>query len=239
MKDIINLTNLTTAFSVRFCDNLLLVLKMRFQVFSFASKTLHSFSSARKILRETRNSFKKWPLNSWRISSETIVEVKNVTKDCYFCDCNWTRTQNHLVLKRTLNHLAKLVLAKIISNLKIDGLFFLLRILILFWIKMLPLMSLYIISWEAALIIQNQCSDFLFSLFIGFRRVPNHIPINKRYNLFALFFICSEKSIKCYWVFSFWFYLRKMSETTIENLENPGIWSKHSGGLPVTAKDRS
>ena len=25
-------------------------------------------------------------------------------------DCNWTRTQNHLVLKRTLNHLAKLVL---------------------------------------------------------------------------------------------------------------------------------
>ena len=24
------------------------------------------------------------------------------------CDCNWTRTQNHLVLKRTLNHLAKL-----------------------------------------------------------------------------------------------------------------------------------
>ena len=24
-------------------------------------------------------------------------------------DCNWTRTQNHLVLKRTLNHLTKLV----------------------------------------------------------------------------------------------------------------------------------
>ena len=24
------------------------------------------------------------------------------------CDCNWTRTQNHLVLKRTLNQLAKL-----------------------------------------------------------------------------------------------------------------------------------
>ena len=110
MKDIINLTNLTTAFSVRFCDNLLLVLKMRFQVFSFASKTLHSFSSARKILRETRNSFKKWPLNSWRISSETIVEVKNVTKDCYFCDCNWTRTQNHLVLKRTLRKRTSTVL---------------------------------------------------------------------------------------------------------------------------------
>ena len=31
-------------------------------------------------------------------------------------DCNWTRTQNHLVLKRTLNHLAKLAsLAKWLS----------------------------------------------------------------------------------------------------------------------------
>ena len=29
------------------------------------------------------------------------------TKYC-INDCNWTRTQNHLVLKRTLNHLAKL-----------------------------------------------------------------------------------------------------------------------------------
>ena len=26
-----------------------------------------------------------------------------------FSDCNWTRTHNHLVHKRTLNHLAKLV----------------------------------------------------------------------------------------------------------------------------------
>ena len=28
-------------------------------------------------------------------------------KHQYEYDCNWTRTQNHLVLKRTLNHLAK------------------------------------------------------------------------------------------------------------------------------------
>ena len=28
-------------------------------------------------------------------------------KDQLQSDCNWTRTQNHLVLKRTLNHLAK------------------------------------------------------------------------------------------------------------------------------------
>ena len=37
-------------FSVRFCDNLLLVLKMHFQVFSFASKKVQGFSSDRKIL---------------------------------------------------------------------------------------------------------------------------------------------------------------------------------------------
>ena len=28
-------------------------------------------------------------------------------KHLFNSDCNWTRTQNHLVLKRTLNHLAK------------------------------------------------------------------------------------------------------------------------------------
>ena len=37
-------------FSVRFSDNLLLVLKMRFRVFSFASKKVQGFSSDRKIL---------------------------------------------------------------------------------------------------------------------------------------------------------------------------------------------
>ena len=31
-----------------------------------------------------------------------------MNRPCYCSDCNWTRTQNHLVLKRTLNHLAKL-----------------------------------------------------------------------------------------------------------------------------------
>ena len=29
-------------------------------------------------------------------------------KERYKIDCSWTRTHNHLVLKRTLNHLAKL-----------------------------------------------------------------------------------------------------------------------------------
>ena len=37
-------------FSVRFSENLLLVLKMRFQVFFFASKKVQGFSSDRKIL---------------------------------------------------------------------------------------------------------------------------------------------------------------------------------------------
>ena len=37
-------------FSVRFCDNSLLVLKLRFQVFSFASKKVQGSSSDRKIL---------------------------------------------------------------------------------------------------------------------------------------------------------------------------------------------
>ena len=38
-------------FSVRFCDNSLLVLKMRFQVFSFACKKVQGFSSDPQVLR--------------------------------------------------------------------------------------------------------------------------------------------------------------------------------------------
>ena len=37
-------------FSVRFCDDSLLMLKMRFEVFSFASKKVQGFSGDRKIL---------------------------------------------------------------------------------------------------------------------------------------------------------------------------------------------
>ena len=37
-------------FSVRFCDNSLIVLKMRFQDFSFASKNVHGFSNDKEIL---------------------------------------------------------------------------------------------------------------------------------------------------------------------------------------------
>ena len=34
--------------------------------------------------------------------------VTNIIMYIGFSDCNWTRTQNHLVRKRTLNHLPKL-----------------------------------------------------------------------------------------------------------------------------------
>ena len=44
-------------FSVRFCDNSLLVLKMCFQVFSFASKKAQGFSSNRKIIYKTVSQF--------------------------------------------------------------------------------------------------------------------------------------------------------------------------------------
>ena len=42
--------NSTICFSIRFCNNSLLVLKIRFQVFSFSSKKALGFSSDRKIL---------------------------------------------------------------------------------------------------------------------------------------------------------------------------------------------
>ena len=42
--------NSIICFSVRFCNNSLLMLKMRFQVFSFASKKVQGFSNDSKIL---------------------------------------------------------------------------------------------------------------------------------------------------------------------------------------------
>ena len=42
--------------------------------------------------------------------------TEKVYKQNCFCDCNWIRTHNHLIHKRTLNHLAKLAsLAKWLS----------------------------------------------------------------------------------------------------------------------------
>ena len=58
-------------------------------------KSLEESGLLTKVIGETIENKrpKRW------ISSNTIRNIN---------DCNWTRTQNHLVLKRTLNHLAKL-----------------------------------------------------------------------------------------------------------------------------------
>ena len=55
-------------------------------------------------------------------------------------DCNWTRTQNHLVLKRTLNHLAKWLSVRLRTK--------------WFWVRV-QLQSLR--SCEYFEIIQNRC----------------------------------------------------------------------------------
>ena len=38
-----------------------------------------------------------------------ILYTQCSSMSVFICDCNWTRTQNHLIRKRTLNHLAKFV----------------------------------------------------------------------------------------------------------------------------------
>ena len=43
-----------------------------------------------------------------RMDNLNVIELTNVS-NYRLSDCNWTRTHNHLVHKRTLNHLAKLV----------------------------------------------------------------------------------------------------------------------------------
>ena len=54
-------------------------------MYAFQSEsTLYSYLNVKELLARSRREIWRWS------------------------DCNWTRTQNHLVLKRTLNHLAKL-----------------------------------------------------------------------------------------------------------------------------------
>ena len=57
-----------------------------------------------KVIKEVRELFNELRSN---LSRE---ETKRIRNELYKkeADCNWTRTQNHLVLNRTLNHLAKL-----------------------------------------------------------------------------------------------------------------------------------
>ena len=37
-----------------------------------------------------------------------FIKINKLKLKTQLIDCNWTRTQNHLVLKQTLNHLTKL-----------------------------------------------------------------------------------------------------------------------------------
>ena len=48
------------------------------------SKSNKSHNDKVMILKETRNSFKKLPLNLWWISNKTIMEIGNVTKAATF-----------------------------------------------------------------------------------------------------------------------------------------------------------
>ena len=48
-------------------------------------RSSHQTCSIKKVfLKETRNSFKKWPLNLWWILNKTIIEVENITKAATF-----------------------------------------------------------------------------------------------------------------------------------------------------------
>ena len=56
-----------------------------------------------------------WPDNFY-ISLDVIrLDVILLDENKYKIDGNWTQTQNHLVLKRTLNYLAKWLLTKFVS----------------------------------------------------------------------------------------------------------------------------
>ena len=73
-----------------FCNEALIrnsVVSFYHVMYAFQSEsTLYSYLNVKKLLALSRREI-------WSLS-----------------DCNWTRTQNHLVCKRTLNHLAKLTL---------------------------------------------------------------------------------------------------------------------------------
>ena len=59
----------------------------KFDILSFKSNKLdlkHEISLIRRLLKETRNSFKKWPFNLWWISKKIIMKIGNVIKAATF-----------------------------------------------------------------------------------------------------------------------------------------------------------
>ena len=59
---------------------------------------INFFVYCTNLLKETRNSFKKWPLNLWWISNKTIIEAGNITKAATF------KSFLHLSYKNTQLH---------------------------------------------------------------------------------------------------------------------------------------
>ena len=58
------------------------------------------------LLKETRNSLKKWPLNLWWISNKTFMEVGNITKAANFksfLHLNYKNTQLQFLLQFFFN----------------------------------------------------------------------------------------------------------------------------------------
>ena len=79
------------------------LIQISFQVtYSIPSKQNHITKVNH--LKETRNSFKKWPLNLWFISNKSIVEVENITKAATF------NSFLHLSYKNTITFLWQLFL---------------------------------------------------------------------------------------------------------------------------------
>ena len=59
--------------------------KMKFSIKDLLKKFLmENFIFCAVALKETHNSFKKWPLKLWWISKKTIMEVGNITKAATF-----------------------------------------------------------------------------------------------------------------------------------------------------------
>ena len=74
------------------------------EVLNFESLKFNHFDSSEDIL--TDKSFDP-DLNVFN-SNIGKLDTSYISHEEHKNDCNWTRTQNHLVLKGTLNHLAKL-----------------------------------------------------------------------------------------------------------------------------------
>ena len=84
---------------------------------SWVRYVFSSFFKNRYFLERTSFWFFKSPLSffaflNWdgpcTLSKNFFATFVHVKQQISLSDCNWTRTQNHLVRKRTLNHLPKL-----------------------------------------------------------------------------------------------------------------------------------